>query len=420
MKAKRVIYADVAGRRRNRRDVHSDTVRLRDFERRENRRARTLRRIQKGRIEVPEEWGFRCIAGPKGQGKTLTLVEDLERDWVELGRPVFSNLGVEFGYVVTAMDIYTAIARMPENATLAVDEAHQPLASIGHSSYRNTVFKQMIAGLRKKNQKVWLVSSMPQAIDGSIMAEIDYAYVPRRCYPGRDKALNLLGQPALAAAPWAWIRVIRIGPRPWRTGSDRLFAPYKINIDGPKAKQQRMYIPPMRMWNVSKAYDTFAPLLNPAEAGMGVSAKDISGGLTEDDEWVDFGDLENDEGDTVVEAADPLREQYQQTRLSCFFNLIRYGFWARQHFVGKTTAEYLATMANQNLEHPACEGIADNLHDAYDPGYGPLEYQTDEVGFYVRQYCGLSGREFSIGQMEAALPPQMRWSNLPPPQGAAL
>ena len=219
MKGVLIKREHVAERERSKsgQDIHSVSKRLKAYDQREAQRAQRLADLKRGytivhdtnkppiafkkgkpvyrkvkrRVKIDKsDWGLYLLAGEKGSGKSLIMSALAMKDWCQEGRPVFSNLGFEFGYQIAAIDIYLAIAGMPEDGVLIVDEAHQPLANIGSQSIKHLSVRQMFGGLRKKNHKVFLLSSQPDNIDLSIRLETDWVLHPLNTYPGKEKTRN--------------------------------------------------------------------------------------------------------------------------------------------------------------------------------------------------------------------------------------
>ena len=442
MKGILIKRADIEKRERNTdKDIHTPKRRLRAYDEREQRRATTLRALRRGYKVVPDtrrppayfkqgrpyyhkvkrrvkidksDWGLYILGGDKGSGKSLIMSALAEKDWCDEGRPVFSNLGFEFGYQIAAIDIYLAISGMPEDGVLIIDEAHQPLANVGSSSLKHLAVRQMLAGLRKKNQKVFMLSSQVDNIDGRILDECDWALTPMSTYPGKEKTRNRNGELAFAGQPWLWKKLVRIGPRPYVRRKGRasdIFSSYGINVHGAPPKRGTLLLPPSRLLQASLAYDSFAPLMNPMESGMGVTADQIRKGLTEDADWVDFGDENNpiagagaDGVDQAVRQADV---QYDHARMTVFLNALVSEIEQRQIQKGTMSLRWAALTVTETVDTwPTDYHLLAAVYDRHEKlskksqfagdDHFPAEFTEGDAKRYMENFCGSTGDTFSV------------------------
>lgn len=439
MKAFRITREAVEDRERNpKADVHSVKRRLRAFEEREAKHDARIKALKKGYRMVADkskppirkkdgrmawrtrrepvqidqsDWGLYIMGGDKGTGKSLVATALAERDWCEEGRLVFSNLGFEFGFQIKALDLYVGIAGMPPNSTLIIDEAHQPLATVGAASYKNLSVRQMLAGLRKINGKILMLSSQPDNIDGQVLNEADYAMTPQNCYPGLEKARANAQGNAYANHPWLWKKLIRIGPRPYMRRKGRasdIFAAYKINVHGPSPKKQTLWLPPSRLWYASLAYDSFSPLLNPLEAGMGVTAAEVKAGLADDNaSWIDFGeaeDLAEAHGDPAEMDATARLREFEHARMNVFVNALFLYISTYKPALGGYTTMWAAEQVTDTIKQwpESTDAITDML-TAYEavprqrrPHGDQTIFTTDDARRYLSSFAGTEGRTFQI------------------------
>ena len=432
MKAFRITYEMLEERGVTDEDVHSLRARLRAYEQREAEHIAGRKLLQRGytlRADKDQpvfvdgkilyrtkrepykidrsDWGLYLVSGNKGTGKSLVISALAEKDY-RAGRLVFSNLGFCYGYQFTAMDLYLAVAGAPKDAVIVVDEAHQPLGNIGSGSYRIDTVRQLLAGLRKSNQKVYLMSSQPDNIDGRILNEVDWAMTPRNTYPGKEKArAHQSGKLAFAGKPWLWRSLIRIGPQPYKRRKGRasdIFAAYGINVHGVPPTKGVLTIPPARLWQASKGYDSFSPLLNPKDTGMGVHAADIKDGLSEPD-WLDFDDTNAEDAMAAAAAGvSDAEKEYASIRASAFLNALLIGIQAQGLTRGSYSFRWAADQARENLRLMPShgDGLKVQLAQCYarlpknKQTGDPTEFQELDARLYLSEFLGQEGNAFSI------------------------
>ena len=81
------------------------------------------------------------ILGEYGSGKK-TLGVFVARDMFGRGHPVFANASVLFGWWLTPVEIYTAMAFTPKGSVIIVDESSAALSSrLGYSVAVITMFE---------------------------------------------------------------------------------------------------------------------------------------------------------------------------------------------------------------------------------------------------------------------------------------
>ena len=438
-------------------DAHSAETRLAAYDEREAQRAARIADLRRGytlvadksrppkkrkrgrfvwhtkklRVKMDtDDWGLYVVAGDKGSGKSLAMAALAQKAWCEEGRMVFSNLGYEFGFHLTIEQIYTAIVGMPANSVLLIDEAHQPLATIGSSSLKHLSMRQMMAGLRKKGQKIILMSSQPDNIDGRILDEADWAMTPRPSYPGKERTRNRKGKFAFAGRPWLWKWILRVGPHPYKRRKGRvsdIFAAYGANIHGSPVRKSRLIIPPHRLWDASKSYDSFAGLLNPMETGMGVKAEDIRAGLSEGSPgWIEFADEETLMGTMASPAeleAQAQRKSFEHAKYQAFLNALVNEIRGRQP--QPREGSYSMAWAAEQATNFVSEISPDSDDpDDYDmpswlghlwmeyqrlPGSeraqvgNPVEFTEKEARYYLSLFLGQEGRTFSMKRLWDAI-----------------
>ena len=400
MGARRVTLDDVQRRERDSdRDMHTQNTRVAAFHAREERRAAPLEKIKAGEQSRQISWGLHLVVGAKGSGKSLYTVTRAAEKWTEQGRPIFTTdaLGLEFGYVVTAFDLYLALQRAPRDAIIIADEAHQILNSSGGSATRIQLIIQSIAGLRKMNQELWLPTSQYNRLHPAVLSEVDVVHAPQNTYRAA-KAVNRYGE--RVHPPWSYMMIKKVEPRPFRQkGGGPLLEEYGIRTDGKKPQVTRLRPPPSLIWECSKGYDSFAPLLSYQDSGQGISAKDIRAGLAEDDGGVWY-DWTADVVDAEESAVTDLTSEIDQQRATAFLLALRAHFVRRRYHIKPRTAYeigYLVIEANQYLTDPMVAGAWSSYEGICAEAGIPPDgaFRLDEARLWITAATGVTGKTLS-------------------------
>ena len=268
MRLKLITREDVEKRRRNKRDAHSRNTRLASFDNRERRRAKAERAIAKGRIEVPEEWGLFAIAGNKGAGKSMVMVEDSGAGLVrfgpagvhESGRGVRAP-GYGAGHLQRAGSDAGELDVLLWTKPISLSLQHRRRGRIA-TPYSN----RCAPGLRKKNQKLWIASSQMGNIDPGDSGGSGLRFRPAAVLSGRRGTPSTsTGRKHTPAARGAGSNSPESARSPGGRGGDRpVRAVFKMSVDGPPPKKMKKYIEPRRIWQVIQSVRHVRPAAEPA------------------------------------------------------------------------------------------------------------------------------------------------------------
>ena len=123
------------------------------------------------------DWDQIMIVGEYGAGKTTLGILTALKYFIR-GHAVFSNASTLFGWRLQGADMYTAMAHMPANSVLLIDEASAHLDSLLGHTVAVSSFSQMNLNVRKKNCKVIYMSAQDRHIAYSIREQCREMWLP--------------------------------------------------------------------------------------------------------------------------------------------------------------------------------------------------------------------------------------------------
>ena len=103
------------------------------------------------------------IIGDLGAKKS-TLADWEAYKWFQRGHPVFSNGPTLFGWRLEGEDIFTALARVPKNSVVIIDEGHAALQGRLVNSTAVSTFVTLTANARKRNCKTLIMSALDRDV----------------------------------------------------------------------------------------------------------------------------------------------------------------------------------------------------------------------------------------------------------------
>ena len=128
-------------------------------------------------LTVGFDWNQILILGDYGSGKTMLGVF-AARDMFGRGHPVFANASVLFGWRLTPVEIYTAMAFTPKGSVIIIDESSAALSSrLGHS-VAVTTMSEINLNIRKQASVVFYVSAQDWMIAPSIRRDCKEVWMP--------------------------------------------------------------------------------------------------------------------------------------------------------------------------------------------------------------------------------------------------
>ena len=123
------------------------------------------------------EWNQILILGDFGSGKTALGVKHA-RNLFRRGHPVFHNASALFGWRLTPMEIYTAMAFVPKGSVIIIDESSAALASrLGHSVAVTTMV-EIGLNIRKQLCHLILISAQDWAIASAVRRDCKEVWMP--------------------------------------------------------------------------------------------------------------------------------------------------------------------------------------------------------------------------------------------------
>ena len=229
-------------------------------------------------VELYRRWwaAINLLSGVRGAGKSL-VAAFVAAIFYSRGHPVFSNIGLRFGYLIEGASVY-GLARLPYGSVVVLDEIH---AIFNKWSQMRAVQRHgtgSIANLRKRGISIIGLSSQEYNIGVDVMGEVGYVCYPRQLRPKQSASGHARGSVASPAdfisASWANVAVDMVGPRPVR--GKYIGEQYGVNVQGPKPKKSTWSPPAVAVERAGAYYSSYVDIPSRAQAGAGVSGKDFA------------------------------------------------------------------------------------------------------------------------------------------------
>ena len=186
-----------------------------------------------------------------GEGKTLCAAAPVIRQYLD-GMPLACNVSFEVGIRLEGMENYNLDSSTADNSNVVLDEAHLIVNKYSAISLRQVHFNNEMASFRKGGKRLSLMSAEEDKISSAVKTEIDWVQYPVKYVPSVvRRGGNWPGLP-----PWCYVKIVRIGPRPWR--GQRLADRLKVaGIARPPVRVYFDYPNPVTLFKTSVLINSF-------------------------------------------------------------------------------------------------------------------------------------------------------------------
>ena len=226
-------------------------------------------------VRKAEDYGVYLVSGLRRSGKTLWATA-LAEHYYNQGRVVFSNLGLLFGYRVSALDLYRLAVSLPAGCVIIVDEIHTLLNRYAMTTIRQRSLNSALAGAGKRELLIVGISQQEKAVDYDFKGELDglISVRPRR-----------RTQPVYP--PWAWVELMTYGPRPFQGGFTAEDLGFELSL---QKRKKRIHRPnPAVLYEAGKLQYSWADVPFGKVAGATISGSEMHAAL-EDPAQIVFDD----------------------------------------------------------------------------------------------------------------------------------
>lgn len=357
------------------RDAHSHATRLRSWE-----QVQAAHEANRGGREVLD-YGVVLVSGRRRSGKSTWVSAIAERYYCD-GRAVFSNIGLQFGYRLDAVELYSLAKRVPARSVVIVDEIHTLLSRYAQGRATDRALIAALAGVGKREVLFIGISQQASQVSHDFRGELDYAFLiqPR---PRTDAAYP----------PWCYIQATGVS-KPFQ-GRDPLEAAWDIPpAPGSESVKTIFHPHPKAIWEASKLFNSWADVPVGKAAGAGISAAEFREQDEMATEIVFEMDVDDEDDDGRTERQQAL-ERYQE----------RAGTWVS--LVVSMLAEQArrgSPLMSRSYNVEAICGMVNSLYQGYLEQEGLESFSVEEAMQLSRGTLNANNGRVQMAQLKEMYP----------------